>query len=184
MRVFERGFSHEASCSWPHCQSWLFDFLPASLEEQSAGPVTAGGHVLTLSIRSLDPGQSIHWERLGTNKRLSGGKKARVLNILLHMLSFLPLGRAPVRNRRWALTRQEGESGTQGGDSTGPATARLCLSAPHPSQLCLPTCSWKHVPSRMPALLVPQRQLWNSGKTQTRSQGLTLPLIACTTLYK
>lgn len=69
----------------------LFGFLLASPEEQDTGSVTVVGYVLTLSPGSPDPGQCLSMEtRLCTNKRLSGGGKARVLNILLHPPSFLP----------------------------------------------------------------------------------------------
>lgn len=65
----------------------------------------------------------VHWpldnpfvygkKTLHKQEETSGDGKARVLNIFLQMLSFLPWGRAPVGNWRWTLSRQEGGPGTR-----------------------------------------------------------------------
>jgi hypothetical protein len=90
----------------------------------------------------------------------------RVLNILLPMLSFLPWGGAPVRNRRWDLARQEGESGIHSQSLLwchGPSLSTVDFCP----QKALPTCCWSSSPG-----------CW-LGKL-----GLTLRITNCTTSSK
>jgi hypothetical protein len=65
-------------------------FLPGSLEKPSVGPVTAVGHILSLSTHSLDKLLIYEEKTLNNQEEVFLRGTIRVLNILLPMLSFLP----------------------------------------------------------------------------------------------
>lgn len=113
-------------------------------------------------------------KRACTNKKgLSGDGKARVLNILPHMLRFLAEIRPPSRKPEVGSVRKEGES------------ANLRPSALHPPQLCQPMVHlfWEAGPFWDACLFTLQRQLWKRGETQTGHQE-TDSVPKCTTSYK
>lgn len=159
--VSEKGCFHKARCPWSHCQSWLFGFLPASLEED-AEPVTEVGHVLMFSTCSLAPGQSVClWEKDSAQTRRdfwrweSQGVKYLPSDAQLPSLRKSPSGKLEVDSVQAGRRARDPLQWPEGFQD--PASAELEFSALHPPssadprstclEVCLFQVAWHACPS-------------------------------------